>query len=249
MFRRIWAAVWGHLPRGAWGNADPRRAHQDRGEREVPQHGLDLPRHHCPLLLQFLHLTSDSRNDELHCRCRWHDDGLLRERCEDLVDQRFGIAARMRTGETQDPGPTCGLEPGGAAELLQQVQHEPGSKTAAGEDALERGMDLSQQRSDPVQCPGSLVGEVLVKAREDLERGENLVVSVDLAKRVGLVEQLVPRRVECTRVVSCLPDVEPYDDRESCVHDAVLPWSIIAGRSHDTRCRHPRYEELSLIHI
>ena len=30
-------------------DADPRHAHQDRGEREVLQHGLDLPRHGRPL--------------------------------------------------------------------------------------------------------------------------------------------------------------------------------------------------------
>src|SRR5699024_8740328 len=101
MFRRIWAAVWGHLPRGAWGNADPRHAHHARGEREILQYGLDLPRHGRPLLLQFLHLTSDSGDHEFHCRGRRHDDGLLAQRREDLVDQRFGIAARMGAGETQ----------------------------------------------------------------------------------------------------------------------------------------------------
>ena len=37
----------------------------------------------------------------------------------------------------------------------------------------------------------------------------------------------------------------PDKRRKACVHDAVLPWSIIAGRSLDTRCRHPRYEETS----
>src|SRR5699024_1737053 len=53
------------------------------------------------------------------------------------------------------------------------------------------------------------------------------------------------RSIECAGVVSGLSDVQADDDRESRVHDAVLPWSIIAGRSLDTRCRHPRYEETS----
>ncbi len=52
----------------------------------------------------------------------------------------------MGASEPQNPGPACGREPGGgAAELLQQVQHEPGGEAAAGKDALERGMDLRQQ--------------------------------------------------------------------------------------------------------
>src|SRR5699024_2640720 len=185
MFRRIWAAVWGHLPRGAWGNADPRHAHQDRGEREILQYGLYLPRHGRPLLLQFLHLTSDSGDHEFHCRGRRHDDGLLAQRREDRVDQRFGIAARMGAGETQDPGPACRLEPGGAAKLLQQVQHEPGGKAPADEDALERGMDLRQQGPDPVQRPGGLVGELLVEAREELGWREDFAVAGELAERVG----------------------------------------------------------------
>ena len=79
-----------------------------------------------------------------------------------------------------------------------------------------------------------------------LQLGEQLT-ELGLVLREGLVEQLVPVRVERARVVGGLPDIQTDDDRESCVHDAVLPWSIIAGRSLDTRCRHPRYEETSAV--
>src|SRR5699024_660108 len=63
----------------------------------------------------------------------------------------------------------------------------------------------------------------------------------------GLVEQAVPVGVQSTGMVPGFPDIQADDDRESCVHDAVLPWSINAGRSLDTRCRHPRYKETSAV--
>ena len=165
-------------------DADPRHAHQDPGEREVVQHGLDFLRHCRPLLLQLFHLTSDSGYDELHCGGRRDDDRLLAERGEGPIDQRFRIPAGVGASEPQNPAPAYVLKPGRAAELLQQVQDEPGGQAAADKDALERRVDLSQQGPDPVQRPGGLVGEVLIEAGEDLERRENLVVAVDLAKRV-----------------------------------------------------------------
>lgn len=140
-------------------------------------------------------------------------------------------------------------------------------------------MNLGKQRADAVQRPRGLVGKVFVEAGQDLERGENLAVTVDLATaiqrsdRVGLihdhqhlatvlkpreevaqfglvlrerlVEQLLHVEVESADVMAALPDVQADHDRKACAHDAVLPWSIIAGRSLDTRCRHPRYEDPS----
>ncbi len=54
-----------------------------------------------------------------------------------------------------------------------------------------------------------------------------------------------PVEVEGAGVMAALSDVQADHDRKACAHDAVLPWSIIAGRSLDTRCRHPRYKETS----
>src|SRR5699024_348951 len=134
------------------------------------------------LLLELLDLSGHSWQDELDCCGRGNDHGLLAQGREDLVDERFGIAAGMSASEPQDLAPTRGPEPGGATELLQQVQDEPGGEAAAGEDPLEGGMDLGQQRPDPVQRPRGLVSEVLIKTRQDLQRGEDLAVAVDLAQ-------------------------------------------------------------------
>jgi len=77
-----------------------------------------------------------------------------------------------------------------------------------------------------------------------LQLGEQLA-ELGLVLRERLVEQSVPGGIKRAGMMAALPDVEADHDGESCVHDAVLPWSIIAGRSLDTRCRHPRYEETS----
>lgn len=63
--------------------------------------------------------------------------------------------------------------------------------------------------------------------------------------RRGLSSSFSPVEVAAAGVMAALPDVQADHDRKACVLDAVLPWSIIAGRSLDTRCRHPRYEETS----
>lgn len=50
--------------------------------------------------------------------------------------------------------PACALGPGGVTEFLHQLQHECGGQAAADKDALERGMDLREQKADLVQGLG-----------------------------------------------------------------------------------------------
>lgn len=73
------------------GNADPRHAHQDPGEREALQLRLELPGCRRPLLLQPLDLTCACGDPELHFSGRRNDDGLLHER-------QISIGGHHRTG-------------------------------------------------------------------------------------------------------------------------------------------------------
>ena len=60
----------------------------------------------------------------------------------------------------------------------------PRPRSATDEDALECGMDLREQRPDPIQRPRGLVREVFIEAGQDFQGGEDLVVSIDLPQRV-----------------------------------------------------------------
>ncbi|GEM_PF-3368884 len=57
------------------------------------------------------------------------------------------------------------------------------------------------------------------------------VAQCGLVLRERLVEQLLPVEVEGAGVMAALRDVQADHDRKACVHDAVLPWSIIDGRA------------------
>ena len=56
------------------------------------------------------------------------------------------------------------------------------------------------------------------------------VAQCGLVLRERLVGQLLPQD-EGAGVMAALPDVQADHDRKACVHDAVLPWSIIDGRA------------------
>lgn len=73
---------------------------------------------------------------------------------------------------------------------------------------------------------------MVLQAREE-------VAQHGLVLREGLVEQLLPAGIEGARMMPALPDVQADQDRKISFHDVVLLERITAGRSHDTRCRHP----------
>src|SRR5699024_770278 len=111
---------------------------------------------------------------------------------------------------------------------LDQGGYEPavtGQLDLASVDLLEQGIQLSGglQLLDQVLARGPVVMLLLL-----VRHGHDCSVPLGTAYTDHLTR--------------------PTDDyRESRFHDAVLPWSIIAGRSHDTRCRHPRYKETSAV--
>lgn len=111
------------------------------------------------------------------------DNGLLRQARPDPLRQGRVDAGRVLAQLAVDPGPAHRPQPGRAAGLGQQVQHG-GVADVAPQRLLQAGMDLREQRPQPVVRRRGLREEVIVVAQQHRQVRPRLVGHVQSSQRM-----------------------------------------------------------------
>lgn len=149
-------------------DADSRHGHQDLGKREVIEELFDFFGHDGSLVFEFLDLGGDAGNDQFDGFGADHGDRLLAQCSENGVNHVHRVLAAVVPGPAQHVGSARGPQARRSGVFDEQLQDQGPGQHCPREDSLQGGENLQQQRPQPVDRPGALMGQVRVESGEHL---------------------------------------------------------------------------------
>lgn len=158
---------------------------RDREKRVVLQKGLDLGDELFALLAQLADAGGEYGGDFLDGLGAGHGHVLRADGVEQVVDDAVTASESCAFGPLAHACTAGAPHAGRPSVMLEQRQRGVAHDAVALEGAFERGVDLQQQATQPVDLPVAFPGQVFVESGERLEPGHGLVVAAGVAQGVG----------------------------------------------------------------
>ena len=173
---------------------------QDREKRVVLQKGLNLGGELFALFAQLADAGGEYGDDLLDGLGAGHGNALLADGVEQVVDDAVTASESCALGPFAHACVAGAPHAGRPSVMFDQRQRGVARDAVAPEGAFERGVDLQQQATQPVDLPLAFECQVVVESGQDLEPGHGLVVAAGVAKRVGHMQRGERDHVRVARV-------------------------------------------------
>lgn len=160
-------------------------AGRDREKRVVLQQFLDLGGELFALLAQPSNAGGEHGHHVLDRLGAGHGHALLTDGVERVVDDAVAAFETAASGLSAHPDAPGTSHAGRSSVVLEQRQRGLAHDAVALEDSFERGVNLQQQATQPVDLTVAFPCRIVIEAVRDLEPGHDLVIAARVSQSVG----------------------------------------------------------------